>query len=185
MIISKPHGVIYVAIPKTASQSLSLMLEQALKQDDVPYPAESMHEWHATLEEAKEVTDLPLAHYWSFAFVRNPFDRFISYAAGHVEGFNLDPGTALAAALEEAKSGTNRMLLPQTQFLDGVKTLYRFEHMAEAIEDITARLGVELGTLPKINTSERGGYAGYYDDELRLAVADLYKRDLRDLDYRF
>lgn len=185
MIISKPHGVIYVAIPKTASQSMSLLLERHLKEEDCPYEAESLHDFHASLEEAKEITALPLENYWSFAFVRNPFDRFISYCAGHVDGFHTDPGTAIAQALEQAREGTNRWLLPQSYFLEGVRKVYRFEQLNEAVIDLSNRLEIDLLEAPRINVSEREPYAGYYNEELKAAVAEIYMSDLLNLDYRF
>jgi hypothetical protein len=185
MIISKPYGVIYVAVPKTASQSLSLLLEGALKVEDCPYVAESMHDFHATLNEAIEVTDLPLEHYWSFAFVRNPFDRFISYCAGHVDGFNNDPGNAMVRALEEARAGDNRWLLSQRQFVEGVTQVYRYEELNAAVADIAARLEIDLSEAPRLNASERQGYRGYFTDQMRADIAEIYASDLSYFDYRF
>ena len=186
MIISKPFGVVYVAIPKTATQSLSFALEQQLKGDDVPYAAESLHDWHATFNEAVESTpELPLNNYWSFGFVRNPFDRFISYCAGHVEGFNVAPQQAIQQALEEARAGENRWLLPQVNYLDGLRKVYRYEQFNEAVVDIEKRVGISLGEVPRLNVSEREPYRGYYDDALKDAISELYKNDLYTLDYRF
>lgn len=185
MIISKPFGVVYVAVPKTASQSLSLLLDKRLKEGDVPYEAESIHDFHATLHEAEQLTALPLENYWSFAFVRNPFDRFVSYCAGHVDGFSFDPGTALRHAVVLAQQGENRWLMPQTAFIEGVSKVYRFEQMNEAVADIAERLQVDLDELPRVNVSEREPYRGYYDPELKAAVAEIYRSDLLNLDYRF
>lgn len=186
MIISKTYGVVYVAIPKTASQSLSSLLEQRLKEPgEGTLEEEVLHDWHASLDEAKEVSALPLENYWSFAFVRNPFDRFVSYCAGHVPGFDLDPGNVLRQTVHEAQRGENRWLLPQIHFLNGVRRIYRFEHLNEAIDDLARRLEVDLSNVPRLNVSERESYAGYYDDDLKQAVADLYATDLLNLDYRF
>lgn len=185
MIISKPYGVVYVAVPKTASQSLSLMLDRHLKHGDVPYTAESMHDWHASLHEAEAVTELPLENYWSFAFVRNPFDRFVSYCAGHIDGFEFDPGFALWRGVEEARQGENRWLLPQTYFIEGVSKVFRFEQMNEAVADLADRLQIDLGEVPRVNVSERQPYRGYYDAALRAEVTSIYRGDLLNLDYRF
>lgn len=186
MIISKSKGVIYVAVPKTGSQSLSLLLERRLKAaDECPYEAEAMHDFHASLAEAKEITPLPLQNYWSFAFVRNPYDRFISYCAGHVNNFHVDPANAIALALEQAQQGRNRWLLPQSYFLHGVRKVYRYEQMNEALADLSKRLELDLSDLPRINVSEREPYAGYYDDALREAVGEVYRSDLLNLDYEF
>ncbi|MGH8053581.1 MAG: sulfotransferase family 2 domain-containing protein [Stenotrophomonas sp.] len=185
MIISKPYGVIYVAVPKTASQSLSLLLDRRLKADDVPYEAESMCDFHATLREAEAVTHLPLENYWSFAFVRNPFDRFVSYCAGHLDGFAINPGATLWHALELARQGENRWLVPQATFIEGVSKVYRFEQINEAIADIADRLQIDLDELPRVNISDREPYRGYFDTDLKGAVSEFYRGDLLNLDYRF
>lgn len=186
MIISKTHGVVYVAVPKTASQALSSLFEQKLKGSDEGVRAEEqLNDWHASLDEAKEISELPLENFWSFAFVRNPFDRFISYCAGHVPNFDIDPGNVLRQTVFEARNGENRWLLPQMYFLNGVRRVYRYEYMNEAVADIAKRLDLDLGAVPRVNVSDREGYAGYYDDELKQAVAEVYAGDLLNLDYRF
>ena len=132
--------------------------------------------------------------YFKFAFVRNPFDRFISTC------FFLnrkDPGFP-AAALPRMKQAlrnpgfTQRILVaPQHRMLDNaggdpaMDFTGHYESLQRDFETVCTRIGIEPMVLPIENRSDRGAYADYYDAELEQAVAALYAGDIERYGYRF
>lgn len=184
MIILPEQNAVFVAIPRTGSASLSRWLESAFRKGDhMPCAAESLHEWHATLSEAIDASGYPLFRMWSFAVVRNPFDRLVSWAAMSDPDFAFDPRGALLRLMEAEPT---RWTLPQVYFTDGVSQVYRFERLPEVMADLRERLGisadVEFATEHETNHEQ---YRVYYDKELRKLVSDRYVDDLAAFDYRF
>lgn len=184
MIIMPEQNAVFVGIPRTGSMSMSQWLERGLRGGGAsPYPVEALHDWHATLSEAIDASDYPLFRMWSFAVVRNPFDRLVSWAAMCDPDFAVDPRGALLRLLEAEPT---RWTLPQVYFTDGVSQVYRFERLPEVVADLRDRLGipaeVEFTTEHETNREQ---YRLYYDKELRDLVSARYADDLAAFDYRF
>lgn len=187
MIILPEQDAVFVAIPRTGSKAMSLWLERAFRSEggagSTLYPAEALHDWHATLSEAVDVSNYPLFRMWSFAVVRNPFDRLVSWAAMSDPDFAFDPRGALLRLLEAEPT---RWTLPQVYFTDGVTQVYRFERLPEAVADLRERLGVPDDVLfTAEHETEHEQYRVYYDKELRELVAARYADDLAAFNYRF
>lgn len=190
MLILPEHGACFIAIPKTGGQAMASHLESHLRTPESrTFDVEALHDWHANIEEVESTGALPFSLYdmWSFAVVRNPFDRLVSYCAFNDDYFHHDPRGSLDAHLKMVEEGdANRWLLPQSYFAAGVKCLYRFEELDSAVLDINARFGIEgSAPLPVINESKRGRYAAYFDRELKARAEEAYKVDLLNFDYRF
>src|SRR5690606_24464155 len=133
MIIIPEHALCFVCIPKTGSQAMAMHLDASLRDDESRrFSVESLHDWHANIEETEATGQLPFSLYdmWSFAVVRNPFDRLVSWCAYDDEEFQHNPRGSIANALLKIEQGeASRWLLPQTYFTAGVKSLYRFEEL--------------------------------------------------------
>lgn len=193
MLLLTPLAACFVCVPKTGSQAISAHLEAHARQERDyelhSYDVESLHDWHASLEETEASGLLPYSVYdlWSFAVVRNPYDRLVSYCAAEDPEFAHAPRYSLHQHLDLLEQGVApRWLWPQVHFTAGVKTLYRFEDLATAARDINTRLGIAPDVpLPVLNESSRERYPVYYDSELRARVAELYRQDLHAFDYRF
>jgi hypothetical protein len=133
------------------------------------------------------------AEYFKFAFVRNPFDRFISYCSFITrEGgaFKTDPQKVMRRVLANPPS-EHVLFWPQNTFLvDGEGKLLtdyvgRVETMQQSFEFIASKIGVPAVQLDKVNATERSAYRDYYDQELIDGVAKLYADDLRLFEYDF
>ena len=192
MLILSPQNACFVAIPKTGSMSMARFLETALRPGEAPqYDVESLHDWHASMREVEATGRVPFSLYdmWSFAVVRNPFDRLVSYCAFADASFAVDAPECIRANVQEALNGDSdiRWMLPQGYFTSEVRTLYRFEDLTSAAADIRQRLGIPAThAFPTLNESERGPrYAPYFDQKLKSMVEELYADDLKTFDYRF
>ena len=209
MIISHAHRFIFFAVPKTGTQSI----RQALG----PHLAEGDWQQHALFGQARlpiaelaarghghlsvcDVAPLLPTEVWStyfkFAFVRNPFERFVSaYVFLFRNSISLDHSPEelnedMKAALHRRRFRQRVLIQPQSQLLEdregklAVDFIGRYENLEAEFEDVCQRLGIQA-SLPRTNPSEHVHFSRYYDPELRSMVADFYARDLQNFGYSY
>ena len=206
MIISTLHKFVFVAIPKTGTHAVRRALREHMGPQDMeqvglfvqrqlPIPAlAQIGHGHITLEQLRPfVNPEQFAAFFKFAFVRNPFDRFVSYASfitREVGHFERDPKKVMRHFL--ANPPMDHILFrPQHEFVTDAQgnllTDYigRVEKMQQSYVEIAARIGIPSTVLEKVNASKRRDYREYYDQELIDGVAKLYARDLELFGYEF
>jgi len=206
MIISTLHKFVFVAIPKTGTHAVRRALREHMGPQDMeqvglfvqrqlPIPAlAQIGHGHITLEQLRPfVNPEQFAAFFKFAFVRNPFDRFVSYASfitREVGHFERDPKKVMRHFL--ANPPMDHILFrPQHEFVTDAQgnllTDYigRVEKMQQSYVEIAARIGIPSTVLEQVNASKRRDYREYYDQELIDGVAKLYARDLELFGYEF
>ena len=206
MIISPNHKYVFVAVPKTGTHAVRQALRPHMgagdmeqvglfvkRQFPIPDLAKVGH-GHISLEQLRKFMDpAKFAEYFKFAFVRNPFDRFISYCSFITRergGFKTDPQKVMRRVLANPPS-EHVLFWPQNTFLvDGEGKLLtdyvgRVETMQQSFEFIASKIGVPAVQLDKVNATERSAYRDYYNQELIDGVAKLYADDLRLFEYDF
>jgi hypothetical protein len=206
MIISALHRFIFAAIPKTGTHSVRRALREHMGPDDMeqvglfvqrklPIP-ELARLGHGHLTLAQLRPHLPpedFDSFFKFAFVRNPFDRFVSYCAfvTREDGeFTRDPKRVMHEILA-APPLDHILFHPQHSFVSDASgallTDYvgRVEEMQKSYDEIAARIGIPSAALDKVNPSNRQDYRDYYDPPLIDGVAKLYARDLILFGYEF
>ncbi|HEY0662960.1 MAG TPA: sulfotransferase family 2 domain-containing protein [Lysobacter sp.] len=207
MIISHQHRFIFAAIPKTGTHSVRQALREHLSADDLEqvglfvnkrFPFEELaaiRHGHITLQQIRPfLGEDAFSGYFKFAFVRNPFDRFVSYCAFMTradDAFNQNPRAVMRQILFQVRPLQHVLFWPQHSFVvDGegqmlAEYVGRVEEMQASYDVICARLGIPSTELGQVNRSRRGSYRDYYDQELIDGVADLYRRDLELFGYEF
>ncbi len=130
--------------------------------------------------------------YLKFAFVRDPFERFVDTFLSLEAADDPDPA-AVAARMKQALATVRfrrrRLTLPQTHFLldeEGrlaTDFLGRFETLEASWQQLCARLGLEALPLARRREPERRDWARYYDAELAGMVAEYYRQDLETFGY--
>ena len=206
MIISTLHKFVFVAIPKTGTHAVRQALREHMGPQDMeqvglfvqrslPIPAlAQIGHGHITLEELRpHVKAEAWASFFKFAFVRNPFDRFVSYCAfitRESEEFANDPQAVMRDVL--ANPPHNHILFhPQHSFVTDrsgallADYVGRVEEMQKSYDEISARVGIPTSRLEKVNATKRRNYREYFDDKLIEGVAKLYARDLELFGYEF
>lgn len=207
MIVSHQHRFIFVAIPKTGTHSVRQALRVHMGDGDMeqarlfveksfPIPEIArMGHGHISFAEIRPfLGEDKFANYFKFAFVRNPFDRFISYCAfatSREGSFERDPQRVMRHFLFTAPPHQHIIFRPQHLFLtdrDGsllADMLGKVEEMQASYDAVCARIGIPSTPLDHANRSRRSNYRDYYDQELIDGVAKIYARDLELFGYDY
>ncbi len=208
MIVSHRHRFIFAAVPKTGTHSVRQALREQLGDEDVEQVGLFVNKrlpWddlaalghgHLALRQVRSpLGAAAFDGYFKFAFVRNPFDRFVSYCAFMLRGgddFQQRPREVMRHFLFAAPPEQHILFQPQASVLvaeDG-KTLLtdaigRVEDMQASYDAICARIGIASRPLNRVNESRHGDYRRYYDQALIDGVAARYAQDLELFGYRF
>ena len=208
MIVSHRHKFIFAAVPKTGTHAVRQALREHLGDEDVeqvglfvdkrfPWPdLAAIRHGHLSLQQVRPyLGEAAFGGYLKFAFVRNPFDRFVSYCAFMVRGgdeFQQRPQDVMRHFLFAQPPEQHILFQPQASLLvdgDGETLLTdvvgRVEDMQASYDAICARIGIPSRPLDRVNGTRRGDYRRYYDAELADAVAARYAQDLDLFGYTF
>ena len=207
MIISHAHKFIFFAVPKTGTHAVREILRTHLSRDDweqqmltgkqtlpIPEIAEIGH-GHITVREIRPYLSQEIWNeYHKFAFIRNPFDRFISVCAF----LNRDNPAFAKSPLAWMKEALNRprfreRVLVREQFEQlcneereiGVDSVCRYENLQESLDAVLDKLSLPSSPLSVLNSSEHKVYSEYYDEELKGLVQALYSTDIDEFNYAF
>lgn len=207
MIVSHQNRFIFAAIPKTGTHSVRHALREHLGPDDMeqarlfvekkfPIPEIArMGHGHVSLAEVRPfLGEQMFDDYLKFAFVRNPFDRFISYCAfatSREGSFERDPKRVMRHFLFTAPPHRHIIFRPQHMFITDAggnllaDEIGKVEEMQRSYDRIAARIGIASTPLDHANRSRRGDYRDYYDQELIDGVARIYGRDIELFGYDY
>jgi hypothetical protein len=208
MIISHSHRFIFAAVPKTGTHSVRQALREQLGGEDVEqvglfvdkrFPwadLAAIRHGHLSLRQVRPyLGEEAFGGYFKFAFVRNPFDRFVSYCAFMLRGgdaFQQRPREVMRHFLFEAPPEPHILFQPQASLLvdeDGETLLAdavgRVEDMQGSYDAICMRIGISSRPLDRVNGSSHGDYRRYYDQVLIDGVAARYAQDLALFGYTF
>lgn len=208
MIVSHRHRFVFAAVPKTGTHAVRQALREHLGADDVEQVGLFVHKrfpWadlaavqhgHLALRQVRpHLGEEAFGGYFKFAFVRNPFDRFISYCAFMLRGgdlFRERPQDVMRHFLFGDPPERHILFQPQASLLvdaDGrtllTDAIGHVEDMQASYDAISARIGIPSRALDRVNGSQRGDYRQYYDRALIDGVAARYAQDLDIFGYSF
>ena len=207
MIISHSHRYIFFPIAKTGTHAIRQALREHMGEQDLEQVGLFVHRRFPF----KETAHIPHGHlgvadirpavgeevfrgYLKFAFVRNPFDRFVSYCAFRARTtphFEQAPLAFMKFVLREERPLGHIHFLPQHSFLTDAEGrlamdfIGRTETMQADYDALCARLGFPSRPLDRVNSSTHRPYQEYYDEELKGLVGDFYRKDLELFGYGF
>jgi hypothetical protein len=205
------HHFIFVRIPKNASSSLynhvgpfNLIYKHQskfLKNLNNKQYKNFFDPTHAKPEEIKNILPVNVNDYFSFAVVRNPWDRFISMYGfmhklklwelyGYKNPFSFEEFCDFV--LERFKENDQHFFPTQNQveWLDGafkVKKILFFENIQQDFEDMLKEKNMNHinPKLPHLNSCDHKNYREYYTDKTKSLVEEIFKKDLDTFDYKF
>jgi hypothetical protein len=205
LIISHRHQFVFFAVPKTGTHAIRQALGPHLAAGDweqqdlferkrlpIPELAQLRH-GHISVRQLQPL--LPAGQwesYFKFAFVRNPFDRFVStcfFLRRNQPGMEQHAAAFMRQAIRTPRFRQRILVQPQSALLTDASGrvvldyVGRFENLQESCNEAFARIGLPAADLARRNTSRHEEYSSYYDDELRRAVADYYRADFDNFGY--
>ena len=214
MPISHAHRCIFIHIPKTGGTSIETALGMfySWKEENtdawfgkIQSPHWQAQGWlthylqHLSWTELSQVAPPEtLAHYASFSWVRNPWDRMVSIysnkdpdmlAHANANGLKLKD-LSFADFIDATEDYQHVHLRPQHQFiLDSqnkpqVNFIGRYENIAHDFAKITQKLNINAA-LPHKNASTHPHYHNYYNDHSRKRIATRYQQDIDAFQYRY
>lgn len=135
-------------------------------------------------------------NYFSFAWVRNPWDRMVStfarkdphmIAAAKVEGINLEK-MSFVEFVEATTSFEHVHLRPQSDFIFDksgqlqVDFIGRYENFQSDFKTLCQHLNIDV-ELPHKNSSVHASYKSFYNDILYQQIQRKYEIDFALLGY--
>ncbi len=196
MVISPRAKCIFVHIQKTGGASI----ESLLMSHDPNVRANAQDGRHIP---AREIRALVPAAIWNesfkFAFVRNPWDRLVSWYhmcmqvptpnrfAAYIRQNAPTFGDFITRTTTGMGARTTRNQLDYVSGDNGeliVDFIGRYEQLQSDLDTVGERLGFPA-TLPHLNRSAHRDYREYYTTETREIVAARFARDVQQFGYRF
>ena len=196
-MISHKLKCIFVHIPKCAGSSIN----QQLDLKSLGFSGHSPASYHAEY----------LSEYFSFTFVRNPYDRIVSaykyfriLKPGHrwykrnsiisdasnqmefSEFVNHIPDFMKLIKREEGSFESGIHFQPFHYFIDQpIDFVGRFENIQENYFKILSHLKLTRNPLLKTNSTDNQNYRELYTKESRNIVYNIYKEDIEKYNYEF
>ena len=192
-MILNPNKLVFVHVPKCAGSSMSRALHSVYH-----CATNRKKQWLTKGNPHNRLRVLDFDSSWySFAFVRNPFDRMISaWRTKWVSGPTFEKSFLeflhyIDKTINEfAKSHTYSFLDPRQKLFneDGtqrVSFIGRFENLKQDFDLVCSVMSIGKIALPHRNKGNRGPYQEYYNDESRKIVEKRYEKDLNYFNYEF
>ena len=204
LIYSEKNRVLFTHVSRTGGMAIDNCLRRLLPD------AKTIVGQHAPLVAARALLGERFDQAYKFAFVRNPWDRFVSWyalimqakfagelhrtelidpAAKHWRDF--DAFLENWCAHEVQIAGVPRRALSQwAHLVDAggvmlVNDVGRFETYAADVIRLLAKANLDAGEIEKINASQHLHYSVYYSAFGRELIANVFPEDVANLGYQF
>lgn len=185
-MIDHQKKFIFIHIPKTAGVSMY----QA-------FSAKNEDQHHLTLKEHNH-TDVD---YFSFAFVRNPWDRFVStyfyfknYGRSRwgdkPSGEIVNSFSDFHEFCKNFENVLDKFPLPHFKkmsswFDENLSFVGKFENLQNDFNYVCKKISIKPQALPKLNQTNRQHYSHYYNDESKSIIESFYQEDIIKFGYSF
>jgi len=201
VIVSDSHRMLFVHVQKTGGVTMTNLIKSQV--DDV----RSVQRRHAPLGKILE-KEPGLADYWTFGFVRNPWDRMVSWwsmvsnwrAWSDRRGLDVEdkwnPFWRTTSGYDDFEEfvlrGTEdfpRLRRPQIDYLVAgdrrADYIGRTETLAQDSAHALEHFGLSTAGLGHDNKGKRTGYRDYYTAASRSRIAEVFARDVDEFGYEF
>lgn len=200
MIISRRQKFLFAAFNKTGTTSI----EQALQ----PYSSKLLelklrvlHRFvindrhmfkHVRPVHIKQLLgDEEWDSYFTFSFVRNPWDRAVSLYFYHRKNPKRHPLAQKSFEEWVYGGGTGTVRKSMSEFVSDdngqiiMNYIGRYESLQHDFREICDRIGLSGVELPHLNKSRHRGYQKYYNGRTKRIVEDWSRKDIETFEYEF
>lgn len=155
---------------------------------------------NTALEKIEEIGRKEWNDRFTFAVVRNPWDKVVSHYYYRVQTNQTDLGSNQIDFQEWVKRvyldkslpyyDKPKMFMPQINWVSDaegkiiVDHVCRFESLEADFRKVCEHLNI-VYALPHLKSSKRGNYRDYYDAETQGIVAEWYSQDIEKFNYSF
>lgn len=218
-MISHDEKYVFVHIPKTAGTSIEKLLGhfeelergmqdhrtvremlsvtpgELIKVAGSEGVVQAARELRGVLRYSERMSQEAFAGYFSFAIVRNPFARVVSWYKNimrdeiHQQNRNVPADISFSDFL--IHHGWHTELRPQMAWIKdrngrvAVDYVGRFEALGEAMQTIASRLGRTEADLPHLLDGGSDSHTTFYDNASRKRVAERYAEEIELFGYSF
>ena len=191
MIVNHDRKFVFYHVPKTAGTSFRLALSRIPGSIDIGKPTKHLTpaEIGTVLPPDKVVT---VAGYFSFCFVRDPWERFGSLHRflflKHRDRYKVPEDLndfVKALADRRGRLQPRHSTRPQVDFATGLSFVGKFESVEQDVAHISQLIGWPYLKMKHKNAS--GGTIRYRDRmtaEAQAIIAEIYRDDIERLGYR-
>lgn len=205
MLISAERKLLFIHIQKTGGSTVAQVLRRHIP--DMRWCGGT----HEPALRARAVLGDEFESFYRFAFVRNPWDRLVSWYAMIRQKGAAQPADRLNRlwryVLENSSSfeefilnctatindvdGRKSFLHNQVDYISDqegrrmVDWVGRYESFAADARAVLDRIGLREVEIPHVNRSRHLHYSAYYTPRTRDVVAERYERDIRAFGYSF
>ena len=191
-MIDHKNKFIFIHIPKTGGSSIESIFHPSIITKtgickDIPNK-------HYTLDSLLKNKEIELSKFFSFSFIRNPWDKILSHYLFFIKGGFDHRGSFFNFVKyycdTNHKGWKNNDFLPQFNYLSldnslAIDFIGKFENLQEDFDVVCDKIGVARKQLPYTNKTQHKHYTEYYDDETREIVAQKYAKDIEYFGYEF
>ena len=200
MLVSDSHKLVFVHIQKTGGDTVSALLRERIAD------LRSILARHAFASRGMEYLD-DWDEYFKFAFVRNPWDRLVSWytmittfdkTGNELWWYVHDNSSTFEEFIHnctgevEVKEGVSySFAYNQLDYVTDehgnllVDFIGRLENLDEDLRKVFRRIGLELETVPHLNRSDHRHYSTFYTPETEMIVRERFQRDIEYFGYEF
>ncbi len=186
MFINHKHKFIFIHIPKNAGTSIRNSFD--IKGYDKQVVSKRYP--HSTCSEIKEYCGEKVWNeYYKFAFIRNPFDRLVSFYHFHKSDqykHKIGRERAFNQSFKEWVMNTNDKNVTHSQCYylnDEINFIGRYENLQIDFNKVCKATKITKYTLPHFNKSQHESWQHYYDQELQDFVYKRYRLDFNRFNY--
>ena len=178
---------IFIHINKTGGSSIEKVLKLNLE--------------HKTA--LRKIEEIGYEHWkkkFTFAVVRNPWDKVVSHYHYRVQTDQTNLGTSPVGFTDWVRLSYGQkdplyydkpiMFMPQSDWVsdhDGkilINFVCHFENLNDDFSYVAKELGISVN-LPHLKSSKHGHYSDCYNEESRDIVANWFKKDIENFGYSF
>jgi len=182
MPFSVSHRYAFVHIPKTAGSSMHAALAGKTKIERRAVGVIRAH--HATAAQLRNEVQYRSGRRWedyySFSFVRNPWERFISICSY----LGMDANYVLTEGFWHwmFQQQVDFIFAPSGEQL--VTFIGRFESLRQDWLSVCSSIGIQVD-LPHLKQSKQVSCKKYYTDHTKNMIAKWYRDDIEEFGYQF
>ena len=201
MLVSDSHKFVFHHVPKTAGSSITAALAPFCNRWKGVLPEEShgwqvqfhqigMHTHLGRIKEEEEKTQTQIfPEYFSFAYVRNPYEVVVSaWDSEKIKDFDIYVEQQIFTGLQICARRSQYAHLSDEEGNLLVDFIGRYENFSEDFYKIIDAIQVPLMLIPKRNVRKERktlDYKKYYTPLSREIVEEKYQKDLTYFGYEF